>query len=68
MNKVFFCFGMGFVGQTLGALLLKGGWRVRGTAREEAGCERLRALGFEAYVFDGEKPGKGIGEALRESG
>ena len=68
MDKVFFCFGMGFVGQTLGALLLKKGWQVSGTAREEAGCARLRALGFDAFMFDGQKPGEGLDEALSQSG
>lgn len=57
---VFFCFGMGFVGRTLGRLLLAESWRVIGTARSEAGCENLRAQGFEAVVFTGEAPGEGV--------
>ncbi|MCF6199767.1 MAG: SDR family oxidoreductase, partial [Hyphomicrobiaceae bacterium] len=64
MNKIFFCFGMGFVGKTLGRLLLGEGWRVIGTARDAAGCKALVGEGFEAFLFTGDEPGPGIEAAL----
>lgn len=51
-----FCFGLGNSGRTLGRLLLEQGWKVTGTSRSHEGCERLRAEGFSAVVFDGEEP------------
>lgn len=62
--KTLLCFGMGFVGGTLGALLQDKGWRVIGTARDEEGCEDLIRQGFEAHLFTGEKSGEGIKHAL----
>ncbi len=66
MNKIFFCFGMGFVGQTLGRLLLSEGWQVAGTARDEAGCGLLREQGFDAFLFTGDEAGHGIDAALAD--
>ncbi len=68
MDKSFFCFGMGFVGKTLGHLLRAEGWRVAGTARDERGCKALVEQGFEAFCFTGEEPGEGIGEFLANVG
>ena len=59
MNKVFFCFGMGFTGKALGHLLLREGWRVIGTARDVAGCKALVDEGFEACLFTGKAPKQG---------
>ncbi len=59
-----FCFGMGFVGGTLGQKLLATGWQVYGTARDEAGCKALEDKGIEAFLFTGSKPGEGICKLL----
>jgi len=38
-----------------------------GTTRDAARVEALKAAGIDAYLFDGETPGAGIAEALREA-
>ncbi|MEM7429039.1 MAG: SDR family oxidoreductase, partial [Pseudomonadota bacterium] len=63
MNHLF-CFGLGKSARTLGRLVLAEGWTVTGTSRSEEGCERLRADGFDAVVFDGETPMADIGTVL----
>lgn len=60
-----FCFGLGYSAQTLGRELLAQGWRVGGTARSRDAADILKQSGFDALVFDGLQPGRGIGEALR---
>ena len=51
-----FCFGLGYSPACLGHSLLGQGWSVAGTSRTEEGCAALRARGFEAHLFDGERP------------
>ena len=63
--KHLFCFGLGFSGQTLGARLLEQGWIVSGTSRTVEGASRLRARGFAAHVFDGNRPEPAIAQALQ---
>ncbi len=63
-NKTLFCFGMGFVGSTLGRLLLGDGWRVIGTARDVAGCKALVEDGFEACLFTGLERERGVAGRL----
>ena len=46
------CFGFGFSARTLAALLPHGSWRITGTSRTDAGCEAIRAMGYEAQVFN----------------
>ena len=65
--KTFFCFGMGFTGTTLGRLLLSDGWRVIGTARDVAGCKALVDEGFEACLFTGKVPSKGVRARLAKA-
>jgi nucleoside-diphosphate-sugar epimerase len=55
-NRHLFCFGCGYTATRLALRLLAEGARVSGTSRSRAGVERLRALGIEARVFDGERP------------
>ena len=63
-QNTLFCFGMGFVGKTLGRLLLAEDWSVIGTARDVSGCEELIDEGFDAFLFTGDEPGEGIDDAL----
>jgi nucleoside-diphosphate-sugar epimerase len=54
--KRLFVFGMGYTAQAVGRQLRADGWRVAGTCRTPAGQAALRAQGFEAYLFDGDRP------------
>jgi len=67
MSKIFFCFGMGFVGKTLGRLLLDEGWRVIGTARDVEGCKALVDERFEACLFTGKTHSKNVRARLFEA-
>ncbi len=66
-NKRLFCFGMGFVGQTLGHLARSAGWHVSGTARREKDCRLLGGQGFETFLFDGKGAGEGVADALNRA-
>jgi nucleoside-diphosphate-sugar epimerase len=59
-----FCFGLGYSAQALGRELLAQGWRVSGTARSRDAVTALRQSGFDALLFDGLQPGRGIADAL----
>ncbi len=50
------CFGFGFSAQALAAILPEDEWAVTGTSRSPQGCDRIRALGFDAAVFNDETP------------
>lgn len=67
MTDRLFVFGMGYTARHLASLLLNEGWTVGGTSRTEAGCQRLRAAGFDAYLFDGEAPMATPAEALSKA-
>jgi len=54
--KHVFCFGLGYSALTLAKQLLAEGWRVSGTCRTADKCERLRASGITAYIFDNDLP------------
>jgi nucleoside-diphosphate-sugar epimerase len=60
-----FCFGLGYSAQSLGRDLLAQGWRVSGTARSRDAVAALEQSGFDAFLFDGLRPGAGAGDALR---
>jgi len=62
-----FCFGLGYSAQALARDLLKQGWRVGGTARSREAVDELKRSGFDALVFDGLQPGRGVGDALRSA-
>ncbi|KZD05391.1 SDR family oxidoreductase [Oceanibaculum pacificum] len=56
MSKTLFCFGLGYVAERLARRLMAQGWRVGGTARDEAKRAALRAQGIEAQGFDDALP------------
>jgi nucleoside-diphosphate-sugar epimerase len=58
-----FCFGLGYSALALVRRLIAAGWAVTGTCRDPASRARLRAEGFDASLFDRDRPG--VGEALR---
>lgn len=68
-----FCFGLGYSAQHLAAQLADQGWHIAGTARTEAGIERIEDLGYMGYLFDGlsagsgSGPGRGVGQAVRRA-
>lgn len=51
-----FCFGIGYAARVLATQLLKDGWQVAGTAREDDSVEELVSLGIEAVAFDRDRP------------
>lgn len=55
MNHLF-CFGFGFSAEALARRLGLAGWKITGTSRSQAGCERIHAKGYAAIVFDGTRP------------
>lgn len=59
-----FCFGLGYSARALAQRLMARGWRVAGTARESERVARLRAEGFEAFLFDSGHPLDDPGAAL----
>lgn len=62
-----FCFGFGYSAAHLAARLSAQGWRISGTSRSDAGCDRMAAAGYRVFCFDGIAPGPGIDEALRSA-
>jgi len=59
-----FCFGLGYSALRLARITSAQGWTVSGTARTTKGAERIAAEGFYPFVFDGQTPEPGIGDAL----
>jgi len=62
-----FCFGLGYSARAFVRELTKQGWRVGGTARSRDAVDALKQAGFDALVFDGLQPGRGVGDALRSA-
>jgi len=62
-----FCFGLGYSAEALARRLALLGWSIAGTSRAGDGVERIRALGYDAYLFDGLAPANGIAEALADT-
>lgn len=50
-----FAFGLGFSAQELASRLAAQGWSIAGTAREEPKLRQLRAQGYDAAQFTGDK-------------
>ncbi len=50
------CFGFGFSAQALAGILPNDQWAITGTSRSVQGCEKIRALGFDAAVFNDDTP------------
>jgi nucleoside-diphosphate-sugar epimerase len=51
-----FCFGLGYTALALARELAGEGWVVAGTTRDADKQAHLRAEGFEAHPFDGDRP------------
>jgi nucleoside-diphosphate-sugar epimerase len=60
-----FCFGLGYSAHALAARLANGGWKIAGTARDQANIERLRARGCEVAQFAGEPGNREVPKLLR---
>lgn len=56
MASRLFCFGFGYSAKALAERCLASGWSVAGTARTSEKAEAIRALGVDAFVFDGGRP------------
>ena len=48
-----FCFGLGYSAQRVAQQLAAQGWHIAGTARSPQGADKIAALGYDAFVFDG---------------
>jgi nucleoside-diphosphate-sugar epimerase len=59
-----FCSGLGYSAQRVARGLAAQGWRIGGTARTPEAAAAIVALGYEALVFDGNAPGRGVASAL----
>jgi nucleoside-diphosphate-sugar epimerase len=62
-----FCFGLGYSARALAARLAHQGWTIAATSTTPAGLDRIAALGYEPFAFDGTTPGVGIAAALATS-
>jgi nucleoside-diphosphate-sugar epimerase len=60
-----FCFGLGYSALHLAHRLRADGWDMAGTARTAEGADAIARAAFAPLVFDGTRPGAGIGEALK---
>jgi nucleoside-diphosphate-sugar epimerase len=60
-----FCFGLGYSAQALAPRLADKGWKIAGTARDQANIERLRARGCEVAQFAGEPDNREVPKLLR---
>lgn len=61
------CFGLGYSAAGIAARVAARGWRVSATATTHAGAERIAALGYDAFAFDGTKGNAGLERALSEA-
>jgi hypothetical protein len=66
MTKLF-CFGLGYTAEAFSRRVHPLGWHIAGTARSQAGTERIRSLGYDAILFDGASPAEGVAEALSDT-
>jgi nucleoside-diphosphate-sugar epimerase len=64
MIRSLFCFGLGYCALALGDRLQKKGWRIAGTATATERVQALRARGYDAYLFDGERASADVKRAL----
>jgi nucleoside-diphosphate-sugar epimerase len=51
-----FCFGLGYSARRLAERCRARGWRVAGTTRDKDAADRLRAAGFDVFLFDRDRP------------
>ncbi len=50
------CFGLGFSARALASRLAGQGWTISATSRSADGVSAIRALSYQAHVFDGKTP------------
>lgn len=58
------CIGLGYTASVFAKRRAAEGWHIVGTARTSEGAERIRALGYEALIFDGTEPSEPLRSAL----
>jgi nucleoside-diphosphate-sugar epimerase len=58
------CIGLGYTASTLAQRLAAEGWHIIGTAQSADGAARIRALGYDALIFDGTSPSEALRIAL----
>lgn len=56
MSERLFCFGLGYTAEAFARRVSALGWQVAGTTRTPEGVERLKILGYDAFLFDGKEP------------
>jgi nucleoside-diphosphate-sugar epimerase len=66
-TKRLFCFGLGYSATELAARLACEGWTVAATATSQAGADRITAMGYEAFVWDGSRADPAIADALQSA-
>jgi hypothetical protein len=59
-----FIFGLGYSASAFAARMKSEAAAIGGTVRSPEKAARLKAEGFETFVFDGAAPGEGVAEAL----
>lgn len=62
--KHLLCVGMGYSARALARRIGTRGWRITGSATSAAGCERVRAQGWDSVLFDGTQPSADLAGAL----
>ena len=60
-----FAFGLGYSAGTLAARLKDKGWKIAGTARDQANIERLGAKGYRVARFAGEPGNREVAKLLQ---
>ncbi len=61
------CVGLGYSAERVAARLAGDGWQVTGSSRSDAGCARVRSLGYRAARFDGAAASTELRSALQET-
>jgi nucleoside-diphosphate-sugar epimerase len=56
VSPTLFCFGLGYTAAVLAERLKAKGWSIRGTTRDRAKAEALRAHGYRMWSFAGDRP------------
>ena len=64
MSRRLFCFGLGYTALALARCLAAEGWRIAGTTRDVDKQARLGGTGFEAFLFDRDRPLEDAAAAL----
>jgi len=62
-----FCFGLGYSAEALSRRVRPLGWHIAGTARTAQGAERISALGYDAFLFDGASRNPAVVTAMADA-